>query len=71
MATPASTYRPLPTLWEVADPLWERIEPILSRLDPPKPRGRPRIDPRAALDAIIFRLRSGCQWEPPPRLLSG
>ena len=62
MATPASTYRPLPTLWEVPDSLWERIEPILRRLDPPKPRGRPRIDPRAALDAILFRLRSGCQW---------
>jgi transposase len=62
MATSARTYDPLPTLWEVPDPLWERIEPILARLDPPNPRGRPRIDPRAALDAIIFRLRSGCQW---------
>lgn len=62
MAPSADTYRPLPTLWEVPDPLWERIAPILAQLDPPKPRGRPRIDPRAALDAIIFRLRSGCQW---------
>ena len=24
--------------------------------------GRPRIDLRAALNGIIFRLRSGCQW---------
>jgi transposase len=62
MATTTPADRSLPTLWEVPDPLWDRIQPILTRLDPPKPRGRPRIDPRAALDAIIFRLRSGCQW---------
>jgi putative transposase len=66
MATSARVYRPLPTLWQVPDPLWDRIQPILSRLDPPKPRGRPRIDPRAVLDAIIFRLRSGCQWNQLP-----
>jgi transposase len=29
---------------------------------PPKNTGRRRIDQRAALDAIIFRLRTGCQW---------
>lgn len=35
---------------------------MLNELDPPKRTGRKRIDRRAALDAIIFRLRSGCQW---------
>ena len=59
MAPSARTYHPLPTLWTIPDPLWERIEPILAELDPPKHRGRPRIAPRAAFDAIIFRLRSG------------
>ncbi|WP_442939900.1 IS5 family transposase [Nostoc sp.] len=34
--------------------------------DPPNPIGRKRIDARAALDAIIFRLRSGCQWNQLP-----
>ena len=34
--------------------------------DPPKSTGRPRIDQRAALDAIIFRMRSGCQWNQLP-----
>ena len=29
--------------------------------DPPKRTGRPRIDQRQALDAIIFRMRSGWQ----------
>jgi putative transposase len=56
----------LPTIWRVPDPLWERIAPILAELDPPKRTGRPRIDARAALDAIIYRLRSGVQWNQLP-----
>jgi putative transposase len=43
------------------------VEPLLGKLDPPNLRGRKRIDPRAALDAIIFRLRSGCQWNHLPK----
>jgi putative transposase len=35
---------------------------ILEEHDPPKSTGRPRVDQRAALDAIIFRMRSGLQW---------
>src|SRR5687767_15969904 len=54
--------KPLPTLWRVPDELWEIIEPILNEHDPPKSTGRPRVEQRAALDAIIFRMRSGCQW---------
>ncbi len=53
---------PMPTIWRVPDELWEKIEPILALHDPPKPTGRPRVDQRASLDAIIFRMRSGCQW---------
>ena len=55
--------KPLPTIWRVPDELWETIEPILQEYDPPKSTGRPRVDQRAAaLEAIIFRMRSGCQW---------
>lgn len=54
--------KPLPTLWRVPDELWERIEPILRECDPPKATGRKRTDPRKILDTLIFRLRSGCQW---------
>ena len=57
----------LPTIWRVPDALWERIAPILARDDPPKRRGRKRINPRAALDGIIYRLRSGVQWNHLPR----
>jgi putative transposase len=53
---------PLPTIWRVPDDLWAKVAPILAEHDPPKPTGRPRIDARAALDAIIFRMRTGCQW---------
>lgn len=55
------TADPLPTLWNVPDELWALMQPVFATHDPPKRRGRPRIDPRAALDAIIFRLPSGCQ----------
>ena len=58
---------PLPTIWRVPDELWAEIEPILREHDPPKGTGRKRIDQRAALDAILFRLRSGCQWNQLPK----
>src|SRR5437899_6372824 len=52
----------MPTIWRVSDELWEHISPIIRELDPPKHAGRTRIDARAAFDGIIFRMRSGCQW---------
>jgi putative transposase len=51
----------------VPDPLWAMLEPILAERDPPKRTGRKRIEARAALDAILFRLRSGCQWNQLPK----
>jgi transposase len=54
--------KPLDTIWEVSDDLWERIEPILRKDAPPATTGRPRADWRSMLNGIIFRLRSGCQW---------
>ena len=59
--------KPLPIIWRTPDEPWEIIEPILKEHDPPKNTGRPRIDQREALDAIIFRMRSGCQWNRLPR----
>lgn len=57
----------LSTLWRIPDDLWQRIAPILAELDPPAKTGRPRIDPRAALDAIIYRGRAGLQWNQLPK----
>ena len=59
----------LDTIWEVPDELWERIEPIILEEDAPKGRGRKRADPRQMLNGIIFRLRSGCQWNRLPKEL--
>jgi putative transposase len=59
--------KPLPTIWRVPDDLWEKIESIFDEYDPPKRTGRPRVDQRAVLDAVIFRLRTGCQWNRLPK----
>ena len=60
--------KPMPTIWEVSDELWERIEHLILEFDPPKETGRSRINPRNVLDALIFRIRTGCQWNHIPRV---
>jgi transposase len=49
--------------WRIPDELWAKIEPLLP---PPKPHPlgchNPRVPDRQAMDAILFRLRTGCQW---------
>jgi putative transposase len=63
------TTAPLGTIWEISDALWERISPILREDAPPTPEshgGRPRIDWRSAVNGIIFRMRSGLQWNQLP-----
>lgn len=50
--------------WRIPDELWQRIEPLL----PPRKRHplgchNPRVEDRKAMDAIFFRLRTGCQWK--------
>jgi putative transposase len=57
----------LPTIWRVPDELWDIIKPILDEHDPPAETGRPRVDQRAALDGILFVMRSGCQWNRLPK----
>ncbi len=56
-----------PVIERVTDEVWEAIRPILDRHDPPRRLGRKRIDQRAALDAIVYRLRSGCRWNHLPK----
>jgi putative transposase len=65
-AAEATAAKPLPTIWELPDELWERVEPILARTYPPARTGRPRADLRLVLDGIVFRMRSGCQWNQLP-----
>jgi putative transposase len=58
--------KPLPTIWEIPDELWRRIEPILKEYWPRKATGRHVANWRKMLNGIIFRMRSGCQWEKMP-----
>ena len=50
--------------WRLPDELWEQIVPFLPP-GKPHPLGchNPRVSDRAAMEAILFVLRTGCQWE--------
>lgn len=57
--------RPIPDDWRISDDLWEAIAPLL----PEHPNthrfggGRPRKPDRVCMEAILFVLRTGCQWK--------
>jgi len=57
----------LDTLWEAPDELWAQVESVLREMDPPKPTGRKRGNHRQALNGVIFRMRTGCQWNRLPK----
>jgi transposase len=49
--------------WRITDQLWAKLEPLL----PPRPKHplgchNPRVPDRDAMNAILFVLRTGCQW---------
>ena len=50
--------------WRIPDVLWAEIEPLLPRHRPEHPLGchRQRVPNRDAMNAILFVLRTGCQW---------
>jgi len=56
----------LPTIWSVPDDLWAILSNLIAQHDPPRPRGRKRIDARQALNGILYRARTGCQWNQLP-----
>ena len=49
--------------WRISDIFWERMEPLVP---PPKPHPlgchTSRVPDRQAMNAILFVLRTGCQW---------
>src|SRR3954451_4435530 len=49
--------------WRLPDSLWAKME-LLLPARPKHPLGchNPRVPDRAAMDAIFFVLRTGCQW---------
>ena len=50
--------------WLISDELWAKMEPLLPEHKTNHPLGthRKRVDNRAAMNAIFFVLRTGCQW---------
>ena len=49
--------------WRIPDALWKQIEPLLpARKEHPLGCHRPRVPDRDAMNAILFVLRTGCQW---------
>ena len=61
--------------WEVSDAFWEKVEPLIPapRRDPSKTYrrkqggGRKPIPPRRVFEAVIYVLRTGCQWKALPK----
>jgi putative transposase len=52
--------------YRISDDLWEQIKPILPP-ELPRPRGgRPRMDRRKAMEAILYVFRTGCEWKSIP-----
>jgi putative transposase len=50
---------------DMTDDQWERLAPLIP---PAKIGGRPRtVDIRAVVDAICYRIKTGCQWRQMPR----
>ena len=60
---------PMENIWEISDDLWEKIEPVLKTADPPKATGRKRVDQRLMLNGVVYKMRSGCQWNSLPKEL--
>jgi transposase len=58
---------PPDTIWAIPDNLWPAVEALLAEYYPPAPTGRPRAGLRRVLDGIIYRMRTGCQWNRLPR----
>ena len=53
---------PMPTIWEIPDEVWPMIPTMLDEHYPRKSKGHRRVDLRRVLNGMIFRLRTGCQW---------
>jgi transposase len=54
---------------KISQSFWKTLEPMLPQALPSRKGGRPRVDDRAALNGIVFVLRTGIPWEDLPQEL--
>lgn len=52
---------------EISAGLWKKIEPLLPKHEASPKGGRPRVSDEAALNGIVFVLRTGIPWEDLPQ----
>jgi putative transposase len=57
----------LETIWHVPDEMWRGISEILGPEKAAGTVGRPAVAYRIIFDAIIYVMRTGCQWQAIPR----
>jgi transposase len=57
--------KPVPDAWRIPDELWADLELCIPRHENTHRfgGGRPRVPDRVCMDAIFYRLRTGCQWK--------
>jgi transposase len=61
--------------WEISDELWDKVKPLVPRRQRAKNRsyqrkpggGRKPIEARQIFAAIVYVLRTGCQWKALPK----
>lgn len=52
---------------EVSDDMWAKIVLLLPAPRRKNRKGRPRMNDRQAMTAILYKLRTGCSWKALPR----
>jgi putative transposase len=57
------------TRYCLSDAVWTRVMPLLPAHRKRLKGGRPAMDDRKAMTAILYVLRTGCQWRALPRSL--
>ena len=51
---------------EIPDALWERVQVWIPKRRRSPKGGRPAVTDRRAMSGILYRLRTGCQWDAIP-----
>jgi transposase len=68
MARTKRLVKAVDVIWTIPDDLWPVLEAILLEYYPPAKTGRPRGCLRTVLNGILYRMRSGVQWNHLPRV---